>query len=146
MLSRSQRLSTAQFNYVMEKGRAFHSTLFLLRTCAVPNTNLKTSVVIPMPDLSKGGKLEIRPQDKLIGISKDRLTRIAAAVPNKVGKRAVDRTRMRRKIYGAVQSFKPNIKSGQLVIVFAKTTSLTATTDLLNREMKEIFVKAGLMR
>ncbi len=100
----------------MEKGRAFHSTLFSLRTCAMPTTE------------------------------KDQPTRIAAVVPNKVGKKAVERTRMRRKMYEVVRVFVPNLKPNQLVIVFAKSPALVSATDLLKKEMKEIFVKAGLMR
>ena len=100
----------------MEKGRVFHSTLFLLRTCTVTTTE------------------------------KDQLTRVAAVVPNKVGKKAVERTSMRRKMYEAVRTLTPDLVTDRGVIVFAKTPALVATTDVLNKEMKDIFVKAGLMR
>lgn len=46
MLPRSQRLSVQQFDFVMEKGRAYHSTLFLLRVKKV-GSSTRVSATVP---------------------------------------------------------------------------------------------------
>ena len=46
MLPRSQRLSVEQFNLVMENGRAYHSSLFLLRLTKVDGKS-RVSTAVP---------------------------------------------------------------------------------------------------
>jgi ribonuclease P protein component len=73
-------------------------------------------------------------------------TRIATVVPVKVAKKAVLRNRLRRVMYEAIHPMYVNVKAGQHVIVFAKAAALKATFAEIEKEMKEIFVKAGLLR
>jgi len=47
MLSRSQRLSTKQFNVVMEKGRVAHSPLFLARILPLAGEPTRIAAVVP---------------------------------------------------------------------------------------------------
>ena len=95
----------------MEKGRVFHSSLFLIR------------VVSGMPD-----------------------TRIAAVAPQKVSKTAVVRNRIRRKTYEAVRNIKPSIIQGVHVAVFAKPSILNTKQVVIASDIKDLFVKAGLLR
>jgi ribonuclease P protein component len=95
----------------MEKGRAHHSSLFMLRSASV--------------------------EDKV---------RVSATVPNRIAKKAVLRNRMRRKMYEAIRLIISKIKDGQHTIIFAKSAATTATQEQLDKEMVDIFVKAGLLR
>ncbi|MDE1940895.1 MAG: ribonuclease P protein component [Patescibacteria group bacterium] len=48
MLPRSRRLRTSELNVVMQKGRAFHSSFFILRVLlGVPDGYFKLSAVAP---------------------------------------------------------------------------------------------------
>jgi len=99
----------------MEKGRVYHSSLFLLRV-------YKTDELKSVPP------------------------KISAVVPNKVLKTAVKRNYLRRKMYEAVQKIYPEIRTGMHIIVFSKNTAATISFEQLCIGMKEIFVKAGLLR
>ena len=73
-------------------------------------------------------------------------TAISAAVPLKVIKKATGRVRLRRKMYQAVAEMFPSIVSGLHVVVFANKVAETADDLDFNVAIKEIFVKAGLLR
>lgn len=73
-------------------------------------------------------------------------TRIAATVPVKVCKKATSRNKLRRQIYEAVQLVRGSLVSGVQAIVFAKKGAETASFEDLSKSLKEIFVKAGLMK
>lgn len=73
-------------------------------------------------------------------------TRIAAVTPQKVSKTAVVRNKVRRKTYEAVRSIKPSIIQGVHVAVFAKPAVLNATQVAIAADIKDLFVKAGLLR
>ena len=113
MLPRSQRLSVAYFNQVMEKGRVTHSPLFLLRF-------LKTD---------SAGQ-----------------TRIAAVAPQKIFKKAVQRNKLRRQMYEAVRPLYADVRPQLHVVIFAKAIAATADQATLKKEIKDIFVKAGLLK
>ncbi|MFA6143013.1 MAG: ribonuclease P protein component [Candidatus Omnitrophota bacterium] len=115
MLPRSQRLSVGQFGIVMEKGRVFHSTLFLIRV-------LKTGSGI----------------------------KVAAVAPQKAAKKAVDRNKMRRKIYEAVvpplSKYDGKSATGYHVIVFAKPAAAAAEFKDIVSDINTVFVKAGILK
>jgi len=70
---------------------------------------------------------------------------IAAAVPVKVGKTAVSRNAMRRKVYEAVQPLLSDLKDGLDIILFAKTINMTVVA-LISNDLKSLFVKAAILR
>lgn len=111
MLSKSQRLSTKQFDLVMEKGRVAHSPFFLVRW-----------------------------------LSTDEKTRIVGVVSQKVAKTAVGRGTLRRKIYRAVGPIHSSLKSGIHMIIFAKNPAQEAEAAVLEADLKQLFVKAQIMR
>lgn len=111
MLARFQRLNLQKFNAVIEKGRVYHSSLFLIR------------VLKDQKDL-----------------------RIAAVTSKKVSKTAVGRNYMRRKIYEAIRPDMSLFRPGLHIIIFAKIPATTLKQiDLIN-DLKQIFVKAELLR
>jgi ribonuclease P protein component len=77
-------------------------------------------------------------------------TRIAAAVPVKVARKAVSRNAMRRKVYEAVRPLLSDIKEGFNIILFAKTINMPAnkslTVALISNDLKGLFVKAAILR
>lgn len=70
----------------------------------------------------------------------------SAVVPQKVGKKAVIRSSMRRKMYDAMQHLKAENLKGIHAIVFAKSQAIEAEKDALLEDLKNLFVKAGLLR
>lgn len=124
MLRRIQRVSNKQFEEVMKKGKIVHSTLFLARMIATS------------PDSTVIGKTS----------STQALTRIAAVMPVKIGKTAVIRNKTRRQIYEAVRPFASELKTGFIIAIFAKAPALTASTDEIRVGVRDLFVKAGLLR
>ena len=99
--------------------------------------------------------------------------RIAAAVPVKIGKTAVIRNNLRRKVYEAVRPLLSDIKEGLHIILFAKTiyapinhwsastpalkssangsnpkskSNKPLTGVLISNDLKGLFVKAGILR
>ena len=112
MLSRSQRLNLAQFDTTMEKGKIFHSSLFLARILV--------------------GQSEIR---------------VAAVAPQKIAKTAVERSKIRRKIYEGVRSLRADILPNEHILIFAKTASVASSSQTnIKNDLKILFVKAGIMR
>jgi ribonuclease P protein component len=72
--------------------------------------------------------------------------RIAAVAPKKAMKTAVERNKMRRRIYIAVSTFKNMITPGVHAIVFAKPVTTTASQENIITDLKELFVKSGILR
>lgn len=73
-------------------------------------------------------------------------TRIAAVAPNKIFKKAVERNKIRRKIYEVAGKFKNNLVSGSHMIIFAKAAVNNATKNDILSDLKTLFVKGGVMR
>ena len=117
MLCRTQRVTKRQFDEVMKKGRVVHSPLFLLRTFELGNLSKN-----PMP------------------------AKVASVAPVKIAKTAVARNKMRRKLYEAIKKISPIIKSSTTSIVFAKEPAMKAKGADIQAGVKEVFVKAGLLR
>ncbi|MEN9912667.1 MAG: Ribonuclease [Candidatus Parcubacteria bacterium] len=72
--------------------------------------------------------------------------RVAAVTPQKVSKTATMRNKIRRKAYEAVRTIKASIKPGVHAAVFAKQTVLNAKQVDIAADIKDLFVKAGLLR
>ena len=118
MLPRSQRLPTKLFDAVLNKGRIIHSPAFYLRT------------------------LKISSEDNI----KPGQSKISIVVPVKVAKKAVVRNRIRRLSYRAVKKIYGSMLPSICVIVFAKQPVCQMETEDLEKEIKDVFVKAGLLR
>ena len=76
-------------------------------------------------------------------------TRISAAAPIKIYKKAVERNKVRRKIYNALRiqlAGVGSIKDGTHVVVFAKAGISEAAQEEIAAELKTLFVKAGVLR
>ena len=113
MLKKTQRLTTRQFNEVMAKGKIVRSPLFLLRI------------------LDQAGP------------PNDPGSRVSAVAPTKVAKKAVERNRIRRRVYAAVRPILPLMKEGVRVLILAKTVP-AASADL-TAELRTVFAKAGIL-
>jgi ribonuclease P protein component len=114
MFRRSNRLSKGQFDETMEKGRIFHSPLFLLRSFdAGDGKSFRASVV----------------------------------APKRIAKTAVTRNAMRRRMYAAARPLLRMVgKTGLRAIVFATRKATTATMTEMTCDLRDLFVKAGVLR
>ncbi|MDE2038329.1 MAG: ribonuclease P protein component [Patescibacteria group bacterium] len=70
--------------------------------------------------------------------------RMAAISPVKAAHKAVDRNKMRRRVYAAVSVGK--LKEGFHVALIARQTVLEADHSSLKADIEALFVKAGLLR
>ncbi len=77
---------------------------------------------------------------------KKQLPRLAAVAPQKIFRTAVRRNKARRQIYEAVRSLYEGLPPKVSIIIFAKNPVITAPFTEIIQALKEIFVKAGLMR
>jgi len=73
-------------------------------------------------------------------------TGIAAVVPQKVSKKAVDRNALRRRMYDAVSSLYSEISLPVHIIIFAKHTTSEASLKDMTLAMRSVFVKAGILK
>ena len=73
-------------------------------------------------------------------------TGVSAVAPQKIFKKATQRTKLRRQIYEAIQPIFDLIKPHTHAVVFAKNVTDKAEFESLEKEIKEIFVKAGLLK
>lgn len=92
------------------------------------------------------GKVTHSPLFVMRHVSSANDTRVSAVVPKKVGKTAVIRSAMRRKIYDAVAALPLSALKGSHCIVFAKSEAVTAERAALAEDARNLFVKAGLLR
>ncbi len=137
MIKRSRRLSTKQFSEVMEKGKIYHSPLFLMRVL-------------------EHGKQEAESKEKEVRSKESGGIKIAAVAPKKIAPTAVLRNRIRRRMYEAVQAIvstsvppaaQPTASSmipGTHAIIFAKTTAITAEFEGMAADLKTLFSKARI--
>ncbi len=72
--------------------------------------------------------------------------RVAAVAPKKVVKTAVERNKIRRKIYEAVRKLKSEMSSKSHILIFAKPTFIKSTQLEIDTDLKTLFVKGGLLR
>jgi len=71
-------------------------------------------------------------------------SRIAAIVPVKVVKTASGRNKLKRKIYEAVQKVYPRIVSGYTIAILAKATAITADSQSIESDIKDLLIKAKI--
>lgn len=74
-----------------------------------------------------------------IAVSKAELSRFACVIAKKRVKRAVDRNKIKRKIYHIIHEIKPN--SPNLVVVYPKITALTGNYLNIKEEIRLTFAK-----
>jgi ribonuclease P protein component len=73
-------------------------------------------------------------------------TKISAVAGQKIFKKAVERTTLRRKIYEVVRNMYPLLVPESHIAVFAKQSLDSLDHQTMAEELKKAFVKAGLIR
>jgi ribonuclease P protein component len=73
-------------------------------------------------------------------------TKFAAVASKKVGKTAVMRNKIQRVTYEAVGTHIKKIVPGTRAILFPKEQALTKELTALTAEVKDLFVKAGIIK
>ena len=73
-------------------------------------------------------------------------SRVSVTVPTKIAKLAVQRNKFRKKMYEAVRLFFAQIIQDQHIVVIAKAPLLLATQKGIETDMRDVFVKAKLLR
>lgn len=76
----------------------------------------------------------------------DGLSRFAVLSPVKIVKTAVKRNYFRRKVYSIIRSFQDGIISGQHIVICPKEPAIKADMATLAEQVREIFVKSGLLK
>lgn len=122
MLPNTKRLSTKQFEEVLKKGRVVHNPLFWLR-------------------FFEANKVVSKSASKVTPI-----TKVAVICPQKVAKSAVARNKIRRTVYDQVGVFVDQLSAGYDCIVCAKEPYTKATDAESIEQLRNIFVKAGLLK
>lgn len=83
---------------------------------------------------------------RILELGGDIASRVAAVAPVKHAKTAVLRNSMRRKIYEGVKPILGELKPGLVMAIFAKDTALKTKSKEIHVGVKELFVKAGVLR
>ena len=94
----------------------------------------------------KNGRVSHSPLFLLRALSGSSDTRISTTVPVKIAKTAVQRNKFRRKLYEAVRPLVSNIVPNTHIAIIAKPQTLQSTQKALEAEVKDVFVKAKLLR
>jgi ribonuclease P protein component len=123
MLKKSHRLSTKEFLEVMEKGKIYHSPLFIMRA-------LRTQGV---------GNKDKGERSKEFGQVK-----ISAVTPKKIANTAVLRNKTKRLIYEAVQPLITSIIPDTHMIMFAKNEAIKSEIKTMTADLKGLFSKAKI--
>lgn len=74
-----------------------------------------------------------------------RATRLSVTVSKKVAPRAVDRTRLRRRIYAAAEKPLAEVRIHAHILVMPKKECLTVPYSELGRELSALFSKGRLL-
>ena len=72
--------------------------------------------------------------------------KISAVAPAKIVKTAVLRNGVRRKIYSALQSLYAELPRGIRMVIIAKNPALKAKSRELEPEIRNLFVKASILK
>ena len=78
--------------------------------------------------------------------SEPSLTRFSVSVPKKVGKTAVLRNKVRRQVYSGLRTLLPQVKSNIQGVFIVKTAILDASYEEISAELRNFFVKSGLLK
>lgn len=73
-------------------------------------------------------------------------SRYSVAVSKKVAKNAVDRNRIRRRVYSAIRTLAPRLPRGINGVFMAKAGVLTGSFKSVAHGVEEIFVKSGILK
>ena len=83
---------------------------------------------------------------RTLSIPENKDSHVAAVAPQKIFKTAVARNRMRRRIYEAVRPLVADIKGTVMLALFAKSTAQECKPTDLRNDLRDLFVKAGIVR
>jgi ribonuclease P protein component len=72
--------------------------------------------------------------------------RISAVAPQKTAKTAAERNRLRRRIYEAVAPLYSGLSQNIHAIVFAKPGAAAADFETISEDIKNLFVKADVLK
>ena len=148
MLKKENRLSgNKQIKEVFEKGKMRQSPLFGVlyireekNNLQSTNFNLQTSkpVVVGQAPSTGSGQIKSPPTPSL---RKEGEIKFGIVVSKKISKKAVERNRIRRKIYKEVGEILPQIKKGLKVVFLVKKAMLQAGDEEIKREVKKSLEK-----
>lgn len=79
-------------------------------------------------------------------VKKEGKTRFSVAVSKKVAKNAVDRNKIRRRVYSLLRKFVDTTKSDYKIVISVKSGIDKADNELLYKELESDFVKSGLLK
>jgi ribonuclease P protein component len=83
----------------------------------------------------------------LVRVLPGKNARFAAVAPQKIAKTSVMRHKIRRQIYAAIQELKKSASfSPAQVLIIAKDAIHTSTPGDRSSSLKEVFVKAGIIK
>ena len=74
------------------------------------------------------------------------LLRFAVSVPKKIAETAVLRNKIRRRIYSAISSFEELSMVNMKILFIAKSKIINMNIRDIKSDIKEIFVKLGLLK
>lgn len=97
-------------------------------------------------EVMEKGKISHSPLFLLRAMSGNRDERVAAVAPQKIFKSAVIRNKVRRRVYEAARETLSLIRPGVHMIVFAKSSVLTASSREMIADIRGLFVKAGILK
>ena len=72
-------------------------------------------------------------------------TQISVSVPKKIAKSAVDRNRIRRRAYSALEQIIPTINRPAKMMLFPKAIFRTLPQEEIIKEIRNAFTKAGIV-
>ncbi len=72
-------------------------------------------------------------------------TQISVSIPKKVANSAVDRNRIRRRVYSALEQVILDINRPVKIMIFPKTVFRTLPHHEIVKEIKNAFLKAGII-
>jgi len=76
----------------------------------------------------------------------DGSSRFSVAVSKKIAKNAVDRNRIRRRVYSALHTIGPKVSSGFHVVLMPKAPVASGPFAGITPALKEFFVKTGVLK
>jgi ribonuclease P protein component len=92
------------------------------------------------------GKLFHSPYFSVKFLKMPGISRFSVAISKKVAKNAVDRNKLRRRIYSALRSLDAQIPTGFHGVFMAKAPVIKSTLPTLIKEAESIFVKSGIIK
>lgn len=72
-------------------------------------------------------------------------TKLSVTVSKKIASRAVDRVRLRRRLYSAVENTLAKVKTPHHIMLMPKKDCLTVPFAVLVKEIEALFIKARLL-